>query len=127
MTEQDWNPRKEWNEHCQCDLPGELIRWVVRLLTEYDDRGKEIERLNRLRTWDEYPEKLPGGLMLEFDRLDDMWQSLVKELWEAKKKAKCWDELWERGHEEIPKRGEYGIMYALRNVMVELKTKHGVK
>ena len=130
----DWNPREvgKWarfNDDGICNpIDDESIgsyqcaeyyilveyKDYERLLTAYEGRGKEIERLQRLRTWDEYPEKLPGGLMLEFDRLDDMWQSLVKELWEAKRKAKCWDEI-------------HGYLTDDASVIEFLEKKHGVK
>lgn len=39
----------------------------------------EIERLERLRAWDELPATLPAGLVVEHARLDGMWQKLVRE------------------------------------------------
>jgi len=39
----------------------------------------EVERLERLRAWDERPATLPGGLVMEHARLDGMWQRLVQD------------------------------------------------
>jgi hypothetical protein len=46
---------------------------------ELDALRAEVERLRRLRQWDERPDTLPGGLVLEHARLDGMWRTLVEE------------------------------------------------
>lgn len=61
------------------------LRAVLSWVEAQDER---IATLERLREWDERPETLPGGLLLEYTRLDAYWQELVKENGDLRRQTK---------------------------------------
>lgn len=56
----------------------------VGLMAERDRLANEVEELERLRAWDENSATLPGGVVMEFTRLDNAWRALVRQKDEAR-------------------------------------------